>query len=111
MHDSRNDPGFALHYSVEPAPGRHTNGAGLYYEMYQLWKKVKGLPNPGLGHMKGSRYKKNINHARVGKANSEFLNVMNGVGACLFGGFLGANRIRIFDWLNAATGWRLTPEE
>jgi aldehyde:ferredoxin oxidoreductase len=111
MHDARNDPGFALHYSVEPAPGRHTNGAGLYYEMYQLWKKVKGLPNPGLGHFKSSRYKKNITHARVGKANSEFLNVMNGAGACLFGGFLGASRIRIFDWLNAATGWRFTPEE
>lgn len=24
MHDGRNDPGFALHYAVEPAPGRHT---------------------------------------------------------------------------------------
>ena len=52
MHDSRNDPGFALHYSADPAPGRHTNGAGLYYEMYQLWKVVKGLPRPGLVYMK-----------------------------------------------------------
>ncbi|MEH0018151.1 MAG: aldehyde ferredoxin oxidoreductase family protein [Desulfobacter sp.] len=111
MHDSRNDPGFALHYSVDPAPGRHTNGAGLYYEMYQLWKMVKGIPRPGLAHWKSSRYKKNIHHARVGKANSEFMNVMNGAGACLFGGFLGARRIRIFDWLNAAAGWRFTPEE
>ena len=110
MHDSRNDPGFALHYSVEPAPGRHTNGAGLYYEMYQLWKKIKGLPKPGPAHLKSSMYKKNINHARVGKVNSEYLNVMNGAGVCLFGGFLGANRIRIFDWLNAATGWQYTPE-
>ena len=111
MHDSRNDPGFALHYSVEPAPGRHTNGAGLYYEMYQLWKKVKGVPKIGLMYLKSSKYKKGIHHARVGKANSEYLNVMNGAGACLFGGFLGATRIRIFDWLNAATGWQFTPEE
>ncbi|MDD9303435.1 MAG: aldehyde ferredoxin oxidoreductase family protein [Desulfobacter sp.] len=111
MHDSRNDPGFALHYSVEPAPGRHTNGAGLYYEMYQLWKKVKGVPKMGPGYLKSSKYKKNLNHARVGKANSEYLNVMNGAGACLFGGFLGAKRIRIFDWLNAAAGWNFTPEE
>ncbi len=110
MHDSRNDPGFALHYSVEPAPGRHTNGAGLYYEMYQLWKRVKGVPKIGPMYMKSAKYKKDIHHARVGKANSEYLNVMNGAGACLFGGFLGANRIRIFDWLNAATGWQFTPE-
>ncbi|MCG8685935.1 MAG: aldehyde ferredoxin oxidoreductase C-terminal domain-containing protein, partial [Desulfobacterales bacterium] len=110
MHDSRNDPGFALHYSVDPAPGRHTNGAGLYYEMYQLWKKVKTVPKMGPGYFKSSKYKKNIHHAKVGKANSEYLNVMNGAGACLFGGFLGANRIRIFDWINAATGWQLSPE-
>ncbi len=111
MHDSRNDPGFALHYSVDPAPGRHTNGSGLYYEMYQLWKKVKGIPKMGPGYLKSSKYKKNIRHARIGKANSQFMNIMNGAGVCLFGGFLGARRIRIFDWLNAATGWQLTPEQ
>ncbi len=110
MHDSRNDPGFALHYSVDPAPGRH-NGSGLYYEMYQLWKKVKDVPRMGLVYTKKSKYKKNINHARMGKANSQFMNVMNGAGMCYFGGFLGVRRIRIFDWLNAATGWHLTPDQ
>ncbi|MBA3011008.1 MAG: aldehyde ferredoxin oxidoreductase family protein [Proteobacteria bacterium] len=111
MHDSRNDPGFALHYSVDPAPGRHTNGAGLYYEMYQLWKQVKGVPKMGLGYLKSSKYKKDIKHARIGKANSQYMNVMNGAGACLFGGFLGIRRTPIFDWLNAATGWQFTPEQ
>lgn len=111
MHDSRNDPGFALHYSVDPAPGRHTNGAGLYYEMYQLWKKIKGVPKMGPAFMKSSKYKKNMVHARKAKANSEYMNVMNGSGVCLFGGFIGAKRIRVFDWLNAATGWHLTPEQ
>ena len=28
MHDPRNDPGYGLHASVDPAPGRHTVGAG-----------------------------------------------------------------------------------
>ncbi len=111
MHDSRNDPGFALHYSADPAPGRHTNGAWLYYEMYQLWKTVKKIPRLGPIFMKHSKYKSDRNHARKGKANSEFMNVMNGSGVCLFGGFLGAKRIRIFDWLNAATGWHLTPNQ
>jgi len=111
MHDSRNDPGFALHYSVEPAPGRHTNGGWLYYEMFQLWKTVKRVPRIGLMYMKSSKYKKNINHARKSKAISEYMNVINGAGACQFGAFLGAKRIRIFDWLNAATGWQLTPDQ
>jgi len=39
------------------------------------------------------------------------MNVINGAGACQFGAFLGAKRIRIFDWLNAATGWQLTPDQ
>lgn len=111
MHDSRNDPGFALHYSVEPAPGRHTNGAGLYYEMYQLWKKVKRVPKMGLMFMKSSKYKEDINHAVKAKANSEYLNVLNGCGVCQFGSFIGSGRIRVFEWLNAATGWHLTPEQ
>jgi len=111
MHDSRNDPGFALHYSVEPSPGRHTNGAWLYYEMYQLWKTVKKVPRVSYIFRKSSKYKKDINHARKGKANSEYLNVMNGSGVCQFGSFLGSRRIRIFDWLNAATGWHFSPEQ
>lgn len=110
MHDARNDPGFALHYSAEPAPGRHTNGAGLYYEMYQLWKKVKNVPKMGPVFMKSSKYKKDLGHAVKSKANSEYLNVLNGCGVCQFGSFIGAGRIRVFDWLNAATGWHFTPE-
>ncbi|MCP4021262.1 MAG: aldehyde ferredoxin oxidoreductase family protein [Desulfobacteraceae bacterium] len=111
MHDSRNDPGFALHYTVDPAPGRHTNGAGLYYEMYQLWKTVKGVPKIPPFYMKSSKYKANIKHAEVGAANSKYMNIINCAGVCLFGAFLGAKRIRIFDWLNAATGWKRSPEE
>lgn len=111
MHDARNDPGFALHYSVEPAPGRHTNGAWLYYEMYQLWKTVKSLPRLWPISMKSGKYRRHKTHARKSKANSDFMNVMNGAGVCLFGAFLGSRRIRVFDWLNAATGWHKTPEE
>jgi aldehyde:ferredoxin oxidoreductase len=29
----------------------------------------------------------------------------------MFGAFLGARRFRLFDWLNAATGWDLTPND
>jgi len=110
-HDSRNDPGFALHYCVEPTPGRHTLGSHLYYEMYQLWKVVKGIPKLPPMYWKSSKYKGMEKHAQICAANSKYMTIINSVGACMFGAFIGAKRIRIFDWMNAATGWHLTPEE
>lgn len=111
MHDSRNDPGFALHYSVEPTPGRHTLGSHLYYEMYQLWKVVKGVPSVPPLYLKGSKYKTIDKQAEIGAVNSKYMTIINSVGACKFGAFIGAKRIRIFEWMNAATGWNLTPND
>jgi aldehyde:ferredoxin oxidoreductase len=111
MHDGRNDPGFNVHYSVEPTPGRHTVGAHLYYEMFQLWKRVKGLPKPTPLFTKASKYKINKEKAQVAAACSKFMSLANGAGMCMFGLFIGAKRVPTFDWLNAATGWQLTPEE
>ena len=37
------------------------------------------------------------------------MNVLNGTGACLFGALLGVERLPLFEWLNAATGWQRTP--
>ena len=111
MHDGRNDPGFNVHYSAEPAPGRHTIGSQLYYEMFQLWKQVKDLPRPKFLYFKGRKYVANEEKAVTAAACSKFMNVANGSGLCLFGLFIGAKRIRIFDWLNAATGWHKTPED
>ncbi len=111
MHDGRNDPGFNVHYSAEPAPGRHTIGSQLYYEMFQLWKQVKDLPRPKFLYFKGRKYVANEEKAVTAAACSKFMNVANGSGLCLFGLFIGAKRIRTFDWLNAATGWHKTPED
>jgi aldehyde:ferredoxin oxidoreductase len=110
MHDGRNDPGFNVHYSLEPTPGRHTIGAYLYYEMFQIWKCVKGLPKPGLLYTKASRYEVSHEKAETAAACSKFMSLANASGMCLFGLFLGAKRIPTFDWLNAATGWEKTPE-
>jgi aldehyde:ferredoxin oxidoreductase len=111
MHDGRNDPGFNVHYSLEPTPGRHTIGAHLYYEMFQLWKRVKGLPRPNLLFMKTSKYKINEEKAKASAACSKFMSMANGAGMCMFGVFIGIKRVPTFDWLNAATGWKFTPEE
>ena len=113
MHDGRQDPGFALHYSVEPAPGRHTIGAGLYYEMFQLWKRVKGLPKmwPFEIYHKNKKYRAGLDQAKQAAAGSTYMNVVNGCGLCMFGAFLGIKRTPTFDWLNAATGWKKSPED
>jgi aldehyde:ferredoxin oxidoreductase len=111
MHDGRNDPGFNVHYSLEPSPGRHTLGAHLYYEMFQLWKCLKDLPKPSLLFTKGSKYKIDEEKAKVAAACSKFMSLSNGAGMCMFGLFLGAKKIPTFDWLNAAAGWKLKPED
>ncbi len=111
MHDGRNDPGFALHYSVEPTPGRHTIGSQLYYEMFQLWKKVKGLPKVKMLYHKDRKFENGEEKSLQAAACSKYVNVINGAGLCLFSAFLGSTRLPLFEWLNAATGWERTPEE
>lgn len=111
MHDSRYDPGFAVHNCVEAAPGKHTIGSQLYYELFQLWEKVKGLPEPDIIYLKKSKYRPDTEKAIASAACSKFMNVMNGAGMCLYGAMLGAESFPLFEWLNAATGWGKTPEE
>jgi len=111
MHDGRNDPGFALHAVVEPMPGRHTNGSQTYYEMFELWTRLPGLPRASLLYGKNAKYEATPEQAQAAVACSRFSQVLNGAGYCLFGALMGVSRIPIFEWMNAATGWQLTPEE
>lgn len=66
MHDGRYDPGFALHNVVEPTPGRHTIGAYMDYEMFQLWRRIEHLPDPALFYLKSSKYQANREKAIMG---------------------------------------------
>ncbi|MGD9330123.1 MAG: aldehyde ferredoxin oxidoreductase family protein [Desulfobacterales bacterium] len=111
MHDGRYDPGFALHYSVEPTPGRHTIGSQMYYEMFRLWEKIPGLPDVSLIYTKGSKYDADEDKIVAAAACSRFMNVLNGSGTCLFGALLGVERLPLFEWLNAATGWQRSPAD
>jgi aldehyde:ferredoxin oxidoreductase len=111
MHDGRYDPGFALHNSVEATPGRHTIGSQMYYELFQLWDKVPDLPEPGLIYLKRSKYVPDREKAEAAAACSKYMNVINGAGACLYGALMGTEDFPLFDWLNAATGWHLSPRD
>ena len=111
MHDTRQDPGLAVHYGGDPAPGQHTTGALLWYEMYQLWKVVPGLPAPKLLYGKGHKYEANEDKARMSAACARYTNLYDGAGLCMFGAYMGATRTPLFGWLNAAAGWSKTPSE
>ena len=111
MHDGRYDPGFALHNCVEATPGRHTIGSQMYYELFQLWEKVPDLPEPGLIYMKRSKYVPDREKAMAAAACSKYMNVINGAGACLYGALMGTEDFPLFEWLNATTGWQLSPHD
>jgi aldehyde:ferredoxin oxidoreductase len=111
FHDPRLDPGFALHASVEPNPGRHTSGAQIYYEMYRLWTRLPGLPRPSLLYWKGRKYRTSPPMIRKAVAISCYTQLYNAAGLCFFGALLGADRLGFFESLNAAMGWDLPPGE
>jgi aldehyde:ferredoxin oxidoreductase len=110
MHDSRLDPGHGLLYSADPTPGRHTAGCYLYYEMYQVWRKAPSAPKPAMVYGKGSKYDAEPDKAAMAAACSKYTQLFNGAGLCMFGAFMGAHRLPLFEYLNAATGWDLSPD-
>jgi aldehyde:ferredoxin oxidoreductase len=112
MHDGRNDPGYAIHAVVDSTPGRHTTGSFLFYEMYQLWRKVKTAPRiRARFYPKLKKYKDPKEKAAWAAATARFNMVMSSTGLCMFGAFMGVHRLPIFEWINAATGWNKTPDE
>ncbi|RJP66759.1 MAG: aldehyde ferredoxin oxidoreductase [Candidatus Abyssobacteria bacterium SURF_17] len=104
MHDPRFDPTFGTAYEVEPTPGRHTISSDTYVMLMELHRKFKHIKPFKQVSLKSSKY----NYSRVGEhqtVNSTFVQVANGAGACLFGLLVG--EYPLFEWINAATGWKL----
>jgi len=111
MHDSRLDPGYALHASVEPNPGRHTTGSFLYYDLYRLWKAIPALPKTALLSFKSKHAHFDRSDGIRGAANACYTNFYNGLGVCFYGACLGADRLNLFALTNAACGWNLTARD
>jgi aldehyde:ferredoxin oxidoreductase len=109
MHDPKFDPGYGLAYSAEPTPGRHTTGGYTWQELADMGEKFRdwpGIPMLITGSEKYGPEGKGTRNAMF----SKYAQVMNGAGLCLFGLSSGAG-IPVIDWLNATTGWDLSPEE
>ncbi|MBN1945903.1 MAG: aldehyde ferredoxin oxidoreductase family protein [Bradymonadales bacterium] len=108
MHDSRHDPGYAVAYQCEPTPGRHTLTCFEYMELLDIDKRFSTVKVPVVHGRKERRdpYGKAPGLVLV----SKFVQVANGCGLCLFGLQLG-DRLPVFEWVNAATGWNLGEQD
>ncbi len=109
MHDPRNDPGFSVAYELEPTPGRHTNVSYQWVELFAMHKVFKGLPKPPPLFRVKERYNPEGKYV-LQAAGSKYVQLANGLGACLFGLQLAGN-LPLVDYTNAATGWNRSPEE
>ncbi len=110
MHDSRMDPQLGVHYSADPTPGRHTIGSAQYYDTMRLWEKVSWAPRSGV-HEKAGEYVPSESAALKTVASSCYKELTDGAGGCFFAMVMGVNHWKLFEWLNAATGWVKTPDE
>ncbi len=111
MHDPRMDPILGIHFSADPTPGRHTIGSGQFYNYQHLWETVTWAPRVRKNTPKNDDYLASEEVALKSLANSCFKQVVDGAGGCLFSMQTGVQHWKVFDYLNATTGWDKTPDE
>ncbi len=110
MHDSRFDPGFAVSYTLEPTPGKHTNHGYQWLELFALNRIFKKLPKTPSFYLVKNKYKVSKDTSKLLAAGSRYMQFINGAGICLFGVQMGGN-LNVPAYANAATGWNLAPED
>ena len=111
MHDPRMDPLLGVHFSADPTPGRHTVGAGSYYNSLHLWEVVDWAPKVKPGTLKYDDYQASEINGMKAVAGAAYKQLTDIAGGCLFAMACGYQHWRLFDYLNAATGWNMTPVE
>ena len=111
MHDSRLDPQQATLYAIDPTPARHTSGGSLYYGCMHIWKKVSWAPAAAIVGDKSGESLASEEEALKVLACAYYKRLIDGAGGCYFGMITGVGNYPVFEWLNAATGWTLTPDE
>jgi len=109
-HDPKIDPMLGVVYSADPTPGRHTTSGGMYYRASNLWEYISWLP--GLKkELKADDYIPSEYEATKNKAMTAYKMIVDGTGACYYGMLTGEQHLRLFEYLNGATGWDKTPDE
>ena len=104
MHDSRLDPGYAIAYQCEPTPGRHTISCYLYAGLFGVMNNF-----PEADRMIKQAKSKQAKDIQRYTAGSFYMQLVNSCGMCLFGAL--TSTLPMVEWMNAATGWDLSPDE
>lgn len=103
MHRGLYEPGVALGYQVDPAPGRHTSTLSGAADL-ESFKPYYALA----GHKPGARYDYRSKGTTLAISMS-VLRVIDALGLCQFALYMG--RPPFLEWLNAATGWDIDEAE
>lgn len=103
MHRGLYEPGVALGYQVDPAPGRHTATLSGMADLgpFAPYYALKGLRSAG-------RYEYGAK-GRLMAVAMEVLRAFDSLGLCQFALQMGDPPF--LDWLNAATGWGMDEAE
>jgi len=110
MHDPKMDPMLSVHFSADPAPGKHTVGGAMYYNMMYLWDEVSWAP-PVVKYPKAEEYTPSDRDAIKTKATACYKMLTDGSGGCFFSMITGLPHWNLFKMLNYATGWNLSADE
>ncbi len=62
------------------------------FEMFQLWKEIKGIPRAKPLYSKDRKYLADHENAVMAAVCSKYMNVANGAGLCMFGLLMGVTR-------------------
>lgn len=109
-HDPKIDPMLGVVYSADPTPGRHTTSGSMYYRSSSLWEYVSWLPKMRK-ELKSKEFIPSETESLKNKAMTAYKMIVDGTGACYYGMLTGEQHLRLFEYLNKATGWDKTPDE
>jgi aldehyde:ferredoxin oxidoreductase len=109
-HDPKIDPLMAQAYAADPTPGKHTTSGGTYYSISALWEQVTWLPE-FKKYPKSKEYEPSMEETQKNVAYTAYKMLIDGTGSCYYAMAMGIRHFKIFDLLNAATGWDKTPDQ
>ncbi|MEL7655394.1 MAG: aldehyde ferredoxin oxidoreductase family protein [Bacillota bacterium] len=108
LHSGVKKPIMGLHYVIDPTPGRHMTADTGHHMLYQAWKQVDWMEEPAPYNV-NLEFVPNRKIAEIAALSFMERMLVDCVGACMIGSYMGWDSWRIFDYLNAVTGWEKEP--
>lgn len=108
LHSGVKKPIMGVHYVIDPTPARHMTADSSHHMLYQAWKQVDWMNEPAPYNV-NLEFVPNRKVAEIAALSFMERMLVDCVGACMIGAYMGWDSWRIFDYLNAATGWKKKP--